>query len=116
MDKCQVLHEAQELIRDPEHWWEGELSNGIEGIQSGTAWCALGAVSKVCGIDGYTYPDARQVLNSQYVNPTAAEATYLLDATAMEMYEGLTMIGVNDGKGHAAVMKVFDKTIEDNCA
>lgn len=115
MDKCQVLHEAQELIRDPEHWWETELTNGMQGIQSGTAWCALGAVSKVCGIDGWYYPDARRD-GSQYMNPTAAEVAHLLDVTAMEMYEGSTMIEVNDNNGHAAVMKVFDKAIEDNCA
>lgn len=116
MDKCQVLHEAHELLSDPEHWWEGELTNGTNGIQSGTAWCALGAVSKVCGIDGYNYPDARQLPNSQYVNPTAAEVAHLLDATADEMFaDAENMIEVNDNLGYEAVMRVFNKAINDNC-
>lgn len=102
----QVLINARALIADPAHWTRGTLACDANGRtvewhdQSATKWCAMGAI----------YRAAYDLVGDQ------REATRIGDEVAKTVRPNRWFGGglpvINDARGHAAVLKVFDKALE----
>jgi len=94
------LREAQEIIRDPENWCKGALAKDMEGNEvelysrSAAQFCAKGALLLACGGDADGLPSLEH---------------YMLKAKPFG--QALHYVGINELRGHEAVMKVFDEAI-----
>ena len=102
----QVLINARALIADPEHWTTGALACAADGHQvewhdhSATKWCAMGAI----------YRAAYNLVGDP------REATRIGNEVAksvcpMRWFRG-SLHTINDARGHAAVLAVFDKALQ----
>jgi len=95
-----VLCAARRLIEDPEHWTTGVLARDAAGEwiepqdNGAVCWCAVGAVAAVS-------PDV----------DLEDQAATLLDRTAEER-GGVFASRVNDERGHAAVLEMYDAAIK----
>jgi YD repeat-containing protein len=104
--KNQVLINARALIAERAHWTTGTLACTANGRrvawhdQSATKWCALGAI----------YRAAYDLVG----DPT--EATRIGNEVAKSVSPARWFRGglpaINDVRGHAAVLKVFDKALQ----
>jgi hypothetical protein len=102
----QVLINARALIADPAHWTRGTLASTANGRQVGwhdqsaTKWCAMGAI----------YRAAYDLVGDP------KEATRIGDEVAKSVCPNHWLSGglpaINDVRGHAAVLKVFDKALQ----
>jgi hypothetical protein len=102
----QVLINARALIADPAHWTRGTLACTANGRkvewhdQSATKWCAMGAI----------YRAAYDLVGNQ------EEAVRIGDELANSIpprrWLGGTLAAINDARGHAAVLAVFDKALQ----
>jgi hypothetical protein len=99
--RIQVVERARALIADEQHWCRGELARAVNGEEvcptsaSAVKWCALGAVTAA-----------------------AHELTHDLDAALDFAFKALrpqygtaTLVRINDMRGHAAVLALFDDVI-----
>jgi|SoiMethySBSTD1v2_1073268.scaffolds.fasta_scaffold87656_1 hypothetical protein len=99
--RIQVVERARALIADEQHWCRGELARDVNGEEvcptsaSAVKWCALGAVTAA-----------------------AHELTHDLDAALDFAFKALrpqygtaTLVRINDMRGHAAVLALFDDVI-----
>ena len=97
----QIVERARAFIADEQHWCRGELARDVNGEEvcptsaSAVKWCALGAVTAA-----------------------AHELTHDLDAALDFAFKALrpqygtaTLVRVNDMRGHAAVLALFDDVI-----
>jgi hypothetical protein len=99
--KIQIVERARALIVDEEHWCRGELARDAKGrgvcpmSESATKRCGLGALMA-----------ASYEITGHYraANDLAIKATQPLYGTA-------TLVKVNDLRGHAAVLALFDEVI-----
>lgn len=101
----QVLINARALIADPAHWIRGTLACNANGRKvdwsdpSATKWCAQGAI----------YRAAYDLVADQ------KEATRIGNEVAKSLCPNPWFRGclpaINDIRGHAAVLKVFDKAL-----
>ena len=99
--KIQILERARALIADERHWCRGELARDANGdgvgptSASAVRRCALGAVvaaaHELTHDLGVAHDFAFKALRPQY-------------GTA-------TLVRVNDMRGHAAVLSLFDEVI-----
>jgi hypothetical protein len=99
--KLQIVERARALIADESHWCRGELARDLNGMgvcpTSDTAMkrCGLGALIMA----------AYQLTNDH-------RAAYDLAIQAMRLLHGnATLVNVNDVRGHAAVLALFDEVI-----
>jgi hypothetical protein len=99
--KLQIVEGARALIADESHWCRGALARDAKGL----GVCPLydGAVKR-CGL-GALIMAAYQITNDRRV-------AYDLAIKAMRPLHGsATLVNVNDVRGHAAVLALFDEVI-----
>ena len=99
--KVQIVEQARALIQDERHWCRGELARDKNGLSvcptdhDVERRCALGALIAA----------AYQITNDyEYAQNQALRAVRPLYGTA-------TLVNVNDLRGHAAVLALFDEVI-----
>jgi hypothetical protein len=99
--KLQIVEEARSLIADKQHWCRGQLAEDVRGQvvfpTSATAVrrCGLGAVIAAAFRLTRDYDTANELANSALL-PSAGVST---------------LVHVNDERGHAAVLALFDEVI-----
>jgi hypothetical protein len=99
--KFQIIERAKELIQDERHWCRGYLAIDASGASAdptstdAVRRCALGALIAA----------AYQLTNSK-------EQSCELATTALRpLYGSNTVVLVNDHKGYAAVLALFDEAM-----
>src|SRR4030095_3191087 len=99
--KVQIVEQARSLSAEDQHWCRGQLAEDARGrivvptSAKAVRRCGLGAVIA-----------AAFKLTQNY------EAAYALAQNALRPYGGLsTLVHVNDERGHAAVIAIFDEFI-----
>ena len=99
--QIQIVERARTLIADKQHWCRGELARDVSGegvcptSASAVKRCALGAV--IAAAHELTH-------NLDSANDFAFKALRPRYGTA-------TLVRVNDMRGHAAVLALFDTVI-----
>ena len=99
--KIQIVERARELIADEQHWCRrhfGEDANGFPASPtspSAIKWCGLGALIAAAYQLTHDF-DAAHQLGHEALRPR---------------YGAATLIYVNDTRGHAAVLALFDEVI-----
>jgi hypothetical protein len=99
--KLQIVERARALIADEQHWCRRHLGEDVNGVAvSATSASAV----KRCGL-GAVIAAAYQITND-------SDAAHQLGHEAPRpRYGAATLIHVNDARGHAAVLAVFDEVI-----
>jgi hypothetical protein len=99
--KIQIVERARELIADEQHWCRrhfGEDANGFPASPtspSAIKWCGLGAL-----------------IAAAYQLTHNADAAYQVGYQVLRpRYGSATLIHINDVRGHAAVLALFDEVI-----
>jgi hypothetical protein len=99
--KIQIVERARTLIADEEHWCRRNLANDVNGVpisptsDRAVKWCGLGAVIAAAYQVTHDF-DAADQLGYEALRPR---------------YGAATLIHVNDTRGHAAVLALFDEVI-----
>jgi hypothetical protein len=102
----QVLINARALIADPAHWTRGVLACNANGRkvqwhdQSATKWCAMGAIYRAA------YDIVRDPQEATRIGNELAK-----NACPNRWFRG-GLPSINDRRGHAAVLKLFDKALQ----
>ncbi len=97
----QIVERARAFIADEQYWCRGELARDVNGEEvsptsaSAVKRCALGAVIAAAYQLTHDF-DAADQLGHEALRPR---------------YGAATVIYVNDTKGHAAVLALFDEVI-----
>ena len=101
--KLQIVEKARALIADQQHWCRGELARNANGegvcptSASAVKRCALGAV--IAAAHEFAGDlDAAHDLALKALRPKCGTAT---------------LVRVNDIRGHAAVLALFDEVIAE---
>ena len=99
--KLQIVEQARALIADETHWCRGELARDVNGM----GVCPTSAsAAKRCGL-GALIMAAYQLTNDR-------RGSHDLAIKAMRPLHGsATLVNVNDMRGHAAVLALFDEVI-----
>jgi hypothetical protein len=99
--KLQIVEGARTLIADEQHWCRRHLAQDMNGISvSPTSANAV----KRCGLGA--------VIAAAYQLTHDFDAAHDLGHNALRpRYGPATLIHVNDGRGHAAVLALFDEVI-----
>jgi hypothetical protein len=99
--KLQIVEQARALIADESHWCRGELARDVNGM----GVCPTsGSAMKRCGL-GALIMAAYQITNDH-------RGAHDLAIQAMRPLHGsATLVHVNDMRGHAAVLALFDEVI-----
>lgn len=97
----QIIERARSLIGDKQHWCRGQLGEDANGISvyptsaSTAKRCALGAVIAAAYQLTHNYDAANELAHN-----------------ALRPHAGIsTLVHVNDVRGHAAVLALFDEVI-----
>ena len=97
----QILERARTLIADEQHWCRRHLAEDVNGVSvsptsaSAVKWCGLGAV-----------------IAAAYELTDDLDAAHQLGHEVLRPRDGAaTVIHVNDTRGHAAVLALFDEVI-----
>ena len=99
--QIQIVERARALIADETHWCRGELARDVNGEEvcptsaSAEKWCALGAVIAAA---------------YELTNDLDAAHDFAFKALRPQ-YGTATLVRVNDMRGHAAVLSLFDRVI-----
>jgi hypothetical protein len=99
--RLQIIEGARELIADEQHWCRHHLAQDVNGVSvSPTSARAV----KRCGL-GALIAAADQITNDH-------RGAHDLAIKAMSPLHGsATLMHVNDTRGHAAVLALFDEVI-----
>jgi hypothetical protein len=99
--KIQIVERARALIADQQHWCRGELARDAKG----RGICPMSdSAMKRCGL-GALLMAACEITRDH-------RAAYDLAIRAMRPLHGTaTLVKVNDLRGHAAVLALFDEVI-----
>jgi hypothetical protein len=99
--KLQIVEQARALIADESHWCRGELARDMNGV----GICpTFDRAMKRCGL-GALIMAAYQITNDR-------RGAHELAIKAMRPLHGsATLVNVNDVRGHAAVIALFDEVI-----
>jgi len=99
--KLQIVEQARTLIADEQHWCRRHLAEDVNGVSvsptfaGAMKWCGLGAV-----------------IAAAYELTHDFDAAHQLGHEAMRPHYGpSTLIYVNDTRGHAAVLALFDEVM-----
>ena len=99
--QLQVVERARALIADQRHWCRGDLARDVNGV----AVCQTAADAvKRCGL-GAVMAAAYQLTHDFDV------ANELAHKALRPRYGVATLVHVNDMRGHAAVLALFDDVI-----
>jgi hypothetical protein len=99
--QIQIIERAQALIADEQNWCRGELARDVKGV----AICPTAASAmKRCGL-GALIAAAYQITNDY------RGAHDLAIKALRPLYGSATLVHVNDMRGHAAVLALFDDAI-----
>jgi hypothetical protein len=99
--KIQIVELARGLIADEEHWCQRHLALNKYGTAvspmspHAVKWCGLGAVIAAAYQLTHDF-DAAHKLGHAVVTPIGSS---------------IELMGINDTKGHSAVLSLFDKLI-----
>jgi hypothetical protein len=99
--KLQIVEQARALIADESHWCRGELARDMNGVgvcptsDSAMRRCGLGAL-----------------IMAPYQITNDRRGAHELAIKAMRPLHGsATLVNVNDVRGHAAVIALFEEVI-----
>jgi hypothetical protein len=99
--KLRIVERARELIADEEHWCRCHFAEDVNGIavsptsSSAVKWCGIGALLAA----------ANQLTHN-------CDAAYRIGYEALRpRYGPATLFNVNDRRGRAAVLALFDEVI-----
>ena len=99
--KLQIVEQARALIADESHWCRGHLAQDVSGVAvSPTSANAV----KRCGL-GAVIAAAYQLTNDY------RGAHDLAIQALRPLYGSATLVNVNDMRGHATVLALFDEVI-----
>ena len=99
--KLQIVEQARTLIVDKSHWCRGELARDVNGM----GICTMSdTVVKRCGL-GALIMAAYQITNDR------RQAHDLAIKAMRPLHGSATLVNVNDVRGHAAVLALFDEVI-----
>lgn len=94
-----ILRRAREIISDPAKWTQGAFARDSQGSMippnhtAACSWCAIGALSRAA---------------------FELKAPPGFGAGALDMLGALRPLNdINDEEGHAAVLDLFDKALEE---
>ena len=99
--KLQIVERARALIADEQHWCRCHLAQDVSGVAvSPTSADAV----KRCGLGA--------MIAAAYQLTHDFDAAHYLGHCALRPHCGpVTLIHVNDARGHAAVLALFDEVI-----
>jgi hypothetical protein len=99
--KFQIVEQARSLIADRQHWCCGQLAEDASGV--GVFPTSANAVKR-CGLGA--------VIAAAYQLTHDYDAANELAHNALRPHCGITtLVHVNDVRGHAAVLALFDEVI-----
>jgi hypothetical protein len=99
--KFQIVEQARSLIVDEQHWCRGQLAEDAGG--AGVFPTSANAVKR-CGLGA--------VIAAAYQLTHDYDAANELAHNALRPHYGITtLVHVNDVRGHAAVLALFDEVI-----
>jgi hypothetical protein len=99
--KVQIVERARDLIADKRYWCRRNLANDVNRIPISPT---SGRAVKRCGLGA--------VIAAAYQLTHDYDAAHRLGHEALRpRYGAATLIYVNDTKGHAAVLALFDEVI-----
>jgi hypothetical protein len=99
--KLQIVEQARALIADESHWCRGELARDMKGV--GVCPTSDRAMKR-CGL-GALIMAAYQITNDH------RGAHDLAIQALRPLYGSATLVHVNDMRGHAAILALFDEVI-----
>ena len=99
--KIQIVERARALIADEQHWCRCELARDARGM----GVCPMSdAATKRCGL-GALIAAAYEITSGH------CRAYDLAIKATQPLYGSATLVNVNDVRGHAAVLALFDEVI-----
>jgi hypothetical protein len=99
--KLQIVEQARALIADKSRWCRGDLARDTNGVgvcptsDSATKRCGLGAL----------------IMAAYQVTKDRRQAHDLAIKAMRPLHGSATLVNVNDVRGHAAVLALFDEVI-----
>src|SRR4029453_2470642 len=99
--KVQIVERARALIADESHWCRGALARDANG--TGVCPMSDGAVKR-CGL-------AALIMAAYQISTDRREAIGLAVKAMRPLHGSATLMHVNDTRGHAAVLALFDEVI-----
>ena len=99
--KVQIVERARELVADEQNWCQRHLAQDVNGASvSPTSTAAV----KRCGLGA--------VIAAAYQLTHNADAAYQVGYQVLRpRYGSATLIHINDVRGHAAVLALFDEVL-----
>ena len=99
--RSQIVERARSLIVDEQHWCRGHLAQSASGL---SVFPTSASAVKRCGLGA--------VIAAAYELTHDYDAAYELAHKALRpLYGTSTLVRVNDMRGHAAVLALFDEVI-----
>ena len=99
--KLQIVERARALIADEQHWCRGHLAQDVSGVAVSPS--SANAVKR-CGLGA--------MIAAAYQLTHDFDASHDLGHNALRpRYSAATVIYVNDTRGHAALLALFDEVI-----
>jgi hypothetical protein len=99
--KFQIVEQARTLIAEESHWCRGDLARDANGAgvcptsDSATKRCGLGAL----------------IIAAYRITNDRRQAHDLAIKAMRPLHGSATLVNVNDVRGHAAVLALFDEVI-----
>ncbi len=97
----QVVERARALIADEQHWCRGHLAQSASGL---SVYPTSATAVKRCGLGAMIAAAYQLTQDYDAANALAHKALRPLYGTA-------TLVRINDMRGHAAVLALFDEVI-----
>jgi hypothetical protein len=99
--KLQIIEMARALITDESHWCRGELALDANGM----GVCPMSdEAEKRCGLGAL-------IMAAYQITTDRREAINLAIKAMRPLHGSATLMHVNDSRGHAAVLGLFDEVI-----
>jgi len=99
--RLQIVEQARALIVDESHWCRGELARDVNGM----GVCPMSATAvRRCGLGALIMAAYETTNDRRQAHDLAIKAMRPLHGSA-------TLVNVNDVRGHAAVLALFDEVI-----
>jgi hypothetical protein len=99
--KFQIVEQARALIAEESHWCRGDLARDANGV----GVCPTSdSATKRCGLGALIMAAYRITNDRRHAHDLAIKAMRPLHGSA-------TLVNVNDARGHAAVLALFDEVI-----
>jgi hypothetical protein len=99
--KVQIVVRARALIADEQHWCRGELALDANGM----GVCPMSdEAEKRCGLGAL-------IMAAYQITTDRREAINLAIKAMRPLHGSATLMHVNDSRGHAAVLGLFDEVI-----